>query len=598
MMQPGNRLPAETAPLLRPSITNIDSESASAGASNIENSSPQVEAAANGASGDLPKPAVKMAILIPALSIGVRLPSCDTWEMVAYKHQTQMFLVGLDNTLTVATYGKIGSDMQALNSTSWIATSLFLTLITFQPLYGKLSDIFGCKSCLLFAYVVFGFGCLGCGVARNIVELCIARAIVGAGGGGMNTLANILITDLVPLRERGIWQGYLSIMFTAGMSAGAPLGGLFVDSIGWRWAFIFQCPIALLAFISVHFVLQPPRTDQLHWGAKILRIDFIGAFTLASAVFLLLFGLDNGSNEGWSKKITVVPLVLAPVLFAVLVFVEAKVAKEPFAPGHVIFDPRLLVAYGASFFGFAAQMGVYFFIALFYQATLGMSAAFSGLMYLPSTVFVLVGSLGGGFIVKRTGRFYWLTLTGYCLGLLGIVPMVLGVGQKSAISTVIGLSILTFGINISEFCPQLRCDVSSVKYHSQFAYTNIDTAFTTTLIAIIANAAPEDTAVAIACSFLFRSLGTTIGVAVSTASLQQMLRVNLARELGDADHASEIEEKVRQSLDYIRRLDPDMANVVRRCYAIATQWAFIPIAVFAVLAITSSLFIKEKKLDR
>ncbi|KAI0182947.1 major facilitator superfamily domain-containing protein [Xylaria flabelliformis] len=493
-----------------------------------------------------------MAILIPALSIG-------------------MFLVGLDNTLTVATYGKIGSDMQALNSTSWIATSLFLTLITFQPLYGKLSDIFGCRSCLLFAYVVFGFGCLGCGVARNIVELCIARAIVGAGGGGMNTLANIIITDLVPLRERGIWQGYLSIMFTAGMSAGAPLGGLFVDSIGWRWAFIFQCPIALLAFISVYFVLQPPRTDQLHWSAKILRIDFIGAFTLASAVFLLLFGLDNGSNEGWSKKITVVPLVLAPVLFAILVFVEAKVAKEPFAPGHVIFDPRLLVAYGASFFGFAAQMGVYFFIALFYQATLGMSAAYSGLMYLPSTFFVLVGSLGGGFIVKRTGRFYWLTLTGYCLALLGIVPMVLGVGQKSAISTVIGLSILTFGINIT---------------------------FTTTLIAIIANAAPEDTAVAIACSFLFRSLGTTIGVAVSTASLQQMLRVSLARELGDADHASEIEEKVRQSLDYIRRLDPDMANVVRRCYAIATQWAFIPIAVFAVLSIASSLLIKEKKLDR
>ncbi|KAI0857232.1 major facilitator superfamily domain-containing protein [Xylaria cubensis] len=553
MMQTGNRLPAETAPLLRPSVTNNDPESASAGASNTGNSSPQVEAATNGASGDLPKPAaVKMAILIPALSIG-------------------MFLVGLDNTLTVATYGKIGSDMQALNSTSWIATSLFLTLITFQPLYGKLSDIFGCKSCLLFAYVAFGFGCLGCGVARNIVELCIARAIVGAGGGGMNTLANIIITDLVPLRERGIWQGYLSIMFTAGMSAGAPLGGLFVDSIGWRWAFIFQCPIALLAFISVYFVLQPPRTDQLQWGAKIFRIDFIGAFTLASAVFLLLFGLDNGSNEGWSKKITVVPLVLAPVLFAILVFVEAKVAKEPFAPGHVIFDPRLLVAYGASFFGFAAQMGVYFFIALFYQATLGMSAAFSGLMYLPSTFFVLVGSLGGGFIVKRTGRFYWLTLTGYCLALLGIVPLVLGVGQKSAISTVIGLSILTFGINIT---------------------------FTTTLIVIIANVAPKDTAVAIACSFLFRSLGTTIGVSISTATLQQVLRVNLARELEDADHASEIEEKVRQSLDYIRRLDPDMANVVRRCYAIATQWAFIPVAIFAVFSIASSLFIKEKKLDR
>lgn len=123
-------------------------------------------------------------------------------------------------------------------------------------------------------------------------------------------------------------------------------------------------------------------------------------------------------------------------------------------------------------------------------------------------------------------------------------------------------------------------------------------AITTTLVAIIANAAPEDTAVAVACSYLFRSLGTTLGISISTATLQQMLRVNLARELGGADRAREIEEQVRLSLDYIRRLDPDVAIIVRRCYAVATQWAFVPVAAFAVLAISSSLFIKERKLDR
>lgn len=93
-------------------------------------------------------------------------------------------MVALDQTLTIATYGKIGSELRALNSTSWIATSYFLTLTTFQPLYGKLSDIFGRKQCLLFAYAVFGLGCLGCGLSRNIVQLCIARAVQGAGGGG------------------------------------------------------------------------------------------------------------------------------------------------------------------------------------------------------------------------------------------------------------------------------------------------------------------------------------------------------------------------------------------------------------------------------
>ncbi|KAI0118890.1 major facilitator superfamily [Nemania sp. FL0031] len=326
----GNGSSTETAPLLGPSVETLGSPNAVAsngipGASDIENGLRDVEGA------------VKMAALLPALAIGI-------------------FLVALDQTLTVATYGKIGSDLQALNSTSWIATSYFLMLTTFQPLYGKLSDIFGRKPCLLFAYAVFGLGCLGCGLARDIVELCIARAVAGAGGGGMNAVVTILVTDLVSLRDRGVWQGYINIVFAAGMSAGAPIGGLFADTIGWRWAFIVQCPIALLAFLSVYLVLHLPHTDHSHWSAKFLRIDFIGAFTLVTAVFLLLFGLDNGSNEGWAKTITILPLALAPVLFAVFVFVEAKVAKEPFAPGNVIFDPPLLAAYGTNFFGVAGQV--------------------------------------------------------------------------------------------------------------------------------------------------------------------------------------------------------------------------------------------------
>ncbi|KAI1202699.1 major facilitator superfamily domain-containing protein [Nemania serpens] len=561
--------PAETAPLLGSGLvgatfgssTKVASQGifagsnsdAGIGAADMENGSLHAGSAVNGfSSTGLAKPDVKMAALFPALAIGV-------------------FLVSLDQTLTIATYGKIGSDLRALNSTSWVATSYFLTLTTFQPLYGKLSDIFGRRPCLLFAYAVFGLGCLGCGLARDILELSIARAVAGAGGGGMNALVTIVVTDLVSLRDRGVWQGYINVVWAAGMSAGAPIGGLFADSIGWRWSFLIQCPMSLLAFMSVYAVLKLPHADHSHWSAKIFRIDFVGALTLVSAVFLLLFGLDNGSNEGWGQRVTIVSLALAPVLFVVFVLVEANVAREPFAPGHVIFDPSLLAAYGANLFGVAGQMAVLFFVALFFQAATGLSATQSSLIFLPSTFFALSGSLGSGFVMKRTGRFYWLTLVGYCFLLLGIVPMVLGAGWQSVTIAGMGLTVLSFGSSIS---------------------------ITTTLIAIIANAAPEDAAVAVACSYLFRSLGTTLGISISTATLQQMLRVSLAQELGGADRAREIEEQVRLSLDYIRRLDPDVAIIVRRCYAIATQWAFVPVAAFSILAILSSLFIREKKLDR
>ena len=109
-------------------------------------------------------------------------------------------------------------------------------MTSFQPLYGKLSDIFGRKAALLFAYAVFGIGGLFCGLSRNLEELVAARAFQGIGGGGMTTVVSILLSDIIPLRERGTWQGYMNIIYVVGASAGAPLGGILADSVGWRWS--------------------------------------------------------------------------------------------------------------------------------------------------------------------------------------------------------------------------------------------------------------------------------------------------------------------------------------------------------------------------
>ncbi|KAK6864768.1 major facilitator superfamily transporter [Apiospora arundinis] len=568
---------SETAPLLGPTASEpsnaaagraavaapVPKTSGSHGTFSRDTADPELTNGAGHANGahsandDEPKIKVNMVQLLPALAIGI-------------------FLVAMDQTLTIATYGKMGSDLNALNNTSWIATSYFLTLTTFQPLYGRLSDIFGRKECLLFAYSVFGIGCLGCGLAQDIVQLCIARGVAGMGGGGMNAIVSILVTDLVSLRDRGVWQGYINVVFAAGIASGAPIGGLLADSIGWRWAFAGQFPIAIVAWIAVFAVLQSPEAHddaKQHWKQKLLRIDFLGAFALSAAAFVLLFGLDNGANEGWGRPITVVPLALTPVLFAIFIFIEVKIATDPFAPGHVILNPALLAAYGSNFFGVAAQMGALFFIAMFYQAAMALTATQSGLMFVPSTVLGLTGSLGGGFVMKKTGKYYGLTLSGYTILLLGIIPMVLftGVLTKSVAGVVIGISILTLGASIS---------------------------ITTTLIAIIANCAPEDMAIAVACSYLFRSLGTTIGISLSTAVLQQVLRTELAARLQDGGRAAEIEEHVRQSLDYIWTLPPRTAETVRDCYAVATTWAFLPIALLAGLCLISTTFIHEKKLDR
>ena len=504
----------------------------------------------------LPEVKKQLPVILPALAIGI-------------------FLAAADQTIIVSSYGKIGSDLEALNLTSWIATAYFLTLTSFQPLYGKLSDIFGRKACLLFAYTVFGIGSVFCGLAQNMEQLIVARAFAGIGGGGMTTIVSILLSDIVTLRERGKWQGYLNIVFATGSSSGAPLGGILADSIGWRWAFLAQGPLCVVAFVAVFLVLHLPKKDDSHWKKKLGRIDFLGAAILISAVFTLLLALDRGSNVSWSATITLVSIGVSIPLFVIFVLVEMKVATEPFAPGHIIFNPSMVACYGCNFFLNGGWMSATFYIPLYFQAVDGTTATGAGLRLIPSIVSIVSGSLFGGFYMHRTGRYYWVTTICCFIATLGMILVTLtsGVLVDSTLLIIVGMCISGFTIGASG---------------------------TTTLIGLIANAAQEDQAIATACSYLFRSLGSVSAVSLSATVANSALRNSLADELPKLGlpeaKALEIAEKVRESLTYLRHLKPDVRALVTDCYARSTNGAFrLQVAILAGAAI-SAWFIKEKSL--
>lgn len=370
----------------------------------------------------------KMKVIFPALTIGVLLSAAD-------------------QTIIVSSYGKIGSELKALNNVSWIATAYFLTLTSFQPLYGKMSDIFGRKSCLLFAYLVFGLGCLACGLAQNMNQLIAARAFAGIGGGGMTTVVSILMSDAVPLRERGKWQGYVNIIYATGAGTGAPLGGILADSIGWRWAFLGQVPLCVLAFVVVGSVLKLPKREQTDWKQKLRRIDFLGAAILICAVFTLLLALDRGSNVSWKANITIISISLSIPLFILFVFVEMKVASEPFAPGHIIFNRSLFACYLCNFFSFSGWLAALFYIPLYFQAVDGLTATQAGVRLIPGIIAGVSGSLFGGFYMQRTGKFYWLTVIAYTCLVVGMTTVFLFTGfvVNSTIGIIIGMCICGSG---------------------------------------------------------------------------------------------------------------------------------------------------------
>ena len=182
----------------------------------------------------------------------------------------------------------------------------------------------------------------------------------------------------------------------------------------------------LLAILSVIILLRLPEKDHSEWRSRLRRVDFPGAALLVATVTLLLFGLDHGSNVSWNHVATIVPLAVVPALLALLLLVEGKYAQEPFTPGHIIFNRTLLSVYLNNFFLYGAWTALIFYIPLFYQAVDGVGSSQAGVRLLPGILLGISGVLIGGFILKRTGRYYWLMVTSSLGASLAMILVVLG----------------------------------------------------------------------------------------------------------------------------------------------------------------------------
>jgi predicted MFS family arabinose efflux permease len=270
--------------------------------------------------------------------------------------------------------------------------------------------------------------------------------------------------------------GVLNIVFASGSATGAPLGGFLVDTIGWRWsvvfslddvlanqsftciqrAFLSQVPIVVLAIVSVSLALHLPKIDSSDLSTKLMRVDFGGAITLVLTVFFLLFGLDRGSNFSWADTLTVLSLGGFSIFFILFSLVELKLASEPFAPKHIIFNDSLIASFLVNMFGMASFMSMIFHISLYLQAVTEKSASEVGLWLILSVAGGLVGSLVGGLVIQATGRFYAITVGAYCAMFIGagLIVLMTGVLMQSLPGLAIGKYSGFLGFIWYSCCPQ------------------------------------------------------------------------------------------------------------------------------------------------
>ena len=185
-----------------------------------------------------------------------------------------------------------------------------------------------------------------------------------------------------------------------------------------------QARICLLSTILVGYFLRLPKPELKNLSTKLEQIDFLGAILLISAIILLMLGIDFGSNKGWKSPIVIGTFSAVPIVFLLYFLVDLKLAKEPFTPGHIIFNSSLSGTYTWCFFEAAGHFALNFNIPLFYQAVLQLSPVKAGSLLIPGAASTILGAFFGGIYIKKFGKYHYMFVTSNAVLILAILPII------------------------------------------------------------------------------------------------------------------------------------------------------------------------------
>ncbi|KAK9333422.1 major facilitator superfamily domain-containing protein [Lipomyces starkeyi] len=487
-----------------------------------------------------------------------------------------VFLAALDGTVVATLLAHISSEFHEFRSVSWIATAYLIAVAACQPLYGKLSDILGRKTLLLFSNATFAIGCVFCGIANNIWFLVFARIIAGIGGAGLTSLSSITLNDLVPLRQRSLLQGIGSVLYNAGASLGGVFGGFITDALGWRWAFLLQVPFIVVSSFAIYFNLKskptPVSSDSVSETAdKLSRIDFAGSITLVLSLVLYLLGLSIGGNYvSWFSFPVFVAFFLGTIFLAAFIYVELYIAREPVIPITLLKDRTI---FGASFTNWLIMMINYtqlFYVPIYFIAIRGISPTQAGTNIIPNFLGSAFGAIFSGTVMRTTGRYWWITLS------------------SAFILTFGSILINTYSLTTPKWAQVLYIMVAGLGFGGLLNCT---------LIAMVAAVPPELQAVTTAIQYGFRGTGSTVGVAIASAIFQNVLGKKLDQYIVGPDK-SDIISRVSDSIEDIDYIPGEYKADVVQAYLDAFHGVFYFAIFLAATVIITCGMMKEHVLHR
>ena len=412
-----------------------------------------------------------------------------------------MMLAALDQSIVATALPAIAGELGGFQHLSWIVAGYLLTSTASTPIYGKLSDLYGRRRLLQIAIVLFVAASVLCGLAQTMAQLVVARSLQGLGGGGLISMAQAIIADVISPRERGRYQAYLSGVWATASVGGPVLGGIFVDHLSWRWVFWINLPLGIAAFILCRRALAALVTRPAQH-----RIDYLGAvlLTLAVADLLLIFTW-GGITFAWTSPVLLGLIALAPPLVLAFMAQELR-AAEPILPPRLFANPVVRIANLASFIVAMAMFGGVVLLPVFLQLVTGVGAGRSGILLIPLMGGAVVGAFTSGQMMRRTGRYRMFPLIGLSASTLALALMATMSAATAPATAMVYMGVLGTGIGMS--MPVM-------------------------LVAVQNATEPRDIGVATAMVAFFRSLGGSFGAAILWSILLAALARSYAGSGGD-----------------------------------------------------------------
>ena len=467
-----------------------------------------------------------------------------------------MLLAALDQTIVATALPTIVADLGDAGHQSWVVTSYLLASTIVTALVGKLGDSFGRKRVFQAAVIFFVIGSVSCGLSQSMAMLVGSRALQGIGGGAITVTASALIGEVVPLRDRGRYQGILGAVFGVTTVVGPLLGGYFTDYLTWRWAFWINVPVSVLVIF-----VAAATIPSLASSTKPV-IDYAGIVLVGlGASGLTLATSWGGTLYPWGSPTIIGLFVAAVAALVAFVWVESHVA-QPILPTRLFASPVFSVCCVLSFVVGFAMLGAMTFLPTYMQYVDGVSATTSGLRTLPMVIGMLITSTGCGTLVGRTGRYKIFPVVGTALMAVAFVLMSRMDPSTSALVQSIYLIILGAGIGLS-----MQVLVLIVQNTSNF----------------------EDLGVATSGVTFFRTIGSSFGAAIFGSLFSNFLKPRMGAALA----VSGASPDAVSSPGALHRQPHDVAAPIVQAYSESLSQVFLWAAPVALLGFVLALFLRE-----